>query len=234
MDRLKGAITGTWLEVPARYLVRMTRPAFHGSSRYWDDRYRAAGNSGVGSYGELAQFKARTINDFVATEQVESVIEFGCGDGNQLALSDYPMYLGVDVSREAVARCRALFASDPTKRFVTLEDFAGDRAQLTLSLDVIYHLVEDDVFDQHMRALFFSATRFVVIYSSNFDKHLAGVDHVRHRMFTRWVAENQPDFTQVRHVANEYPWDPKKSESTSWAEFYIFERNRLKHPLGAT
>ena len=43
------------------------------------------------------------------------------------------------------------------------------RADLTLSLDVIYHLVEDDVFVSAMRALFDKAARFVVIYASNQD-----------------------------------------------------------------
>jgi hypothetical protein len=35
------------------------------------------------------------------------------------------------------------------------------RAELGLSLEVIFHLVEDDVFDVYMRHLFASATRFV-------------------------------------------------------------------------
>jgi hypothetical protein len=41
------------------------------------------------------------------------------------------------------------------------------RFDLELSLDVIYHLVEDEVFDAYMRSLFAHAGRFVVIYSSN-------------------------------------------------------------------
>ena len=34
-------------------------------------------------------------------------------------------------------------------------------------MDVIYHLVEDEIFESHMAALFNHATRFVLIYSSN-------------------------------------------------------------------
>lgn len=37
-------------------------------------------------------------NDFVRARGIDSVIEFGCGDGAQLALAEYPAYGGIDVS----------------------------------------------------------------------------------------------------------------------------------------
>lgn len=69
----------------------------------------AGGNSGVGSYGMFAEFKAGVINDFVSMNNIQSVVEFGCGDGNQLKLANYPIYKGYDVSKAAVASCRKLF-----------------------------------------------------------------------------------------------------------------------------
>lgn len=42
-------------------------------------------------------------------------------------------------------------------------------ADLSLSLDVIYHLVEDEVFETYINTLFKSARRYVIIYSSNSD-----------------------------------------------------------------
>ena len=68
------------------------------SKNYWEEHYQAGGNSGSGSYGRLASFKALIINEFVSENQISSVIEFGCGDGNQLALANYPEYVGLDVS----------------------------------------------------------------------------------------------------------------------------------------
>ena len=140
---------------------------FPGSASYWNKRYLSGGNSGVGSYGKFAEFKAGVLNDFVRENSVKSVIEYGCGDGNQLKRADYPQYIGFDVSPAAIAKCRSLFADDCTKQFRLVSEYAGDTAELTLSLDVIYHLVEDDVFDSYMRRLFGSATRFVIIYLSN-------------------------------------------------------------------
>jgi hypothetical protein len=110
---------------------------FPGSERYWIERYATGGDSGVGSHNKLAQFKAEVLNDFVWQNNVKSVIEYGCGDGNQLKLAEYPFYIGFDVSSVALARCDHLFHSDRTKSFRLTREYAGERAELTLSLDVI-------------------------------------------------------------------------------------------------
>ncbi len=86
------------------------------STAYWDSRYRHGGNSGSGSSGRLAQFKAETINRLVVEHGISSVVEFGCGDGRQLALAEYPDYVGVDVSAEAVRLCSERFVDDPSSR----------------------------------------------------------------------------------------------------------------------
>src|SRR5262249_56626361 len=116
-----------------------------------------------------------------------SVIEFGSGDGNQLALARYPQYLGFDVSERAVETCRERFRDDTSKRFALLNDYAGERAELSLSLDVVYHLIEDDVFDSHLRSVFGAADRFVIVYSTNTDEQSPlQRAHVRHRRFSAW------------------------------------------------
>ena len=161
------------------------------SSNYWERRYSGGGNSGAGSYNRLAEFKAGFLNTFVDEHQITSVIEYGCGDGAQLKLALYPSYTGIDVSATAVKRCRLLFAEDKTKRFLQSDAALSVRAELSLSLDVIYHLVEDPVYDAYMRRIFESAQRFVVVYSSNMDQNWHQ-GHVRHRQFTRWVERNKP------------------------------------------
>lgn len=90
--------------VSARF-ERVIGITFPGSRTYWDRRYAFGGYSGAGSSGRLAAFKAETLNRFVEQHGIGSVVELGCGDGNQLSLGAYPFYLGIDVSREAVRRC---------------------------------------------------------------------------------------------------------------------------------
>ena len=61
------------------------RLAFPGSTRYWEQRYAHGGTSGGGSYGMLAVAKAKFMNNFVNKNNINSVIEFGCGAGHQLS-----------------------------------------------------------------------------------------------------------------------------------------------------
>lgn len=204
----------------------MERAHFDGSASYWDKRYSSGGHSGVGSYGAFAEFKAEVLNRFVAAHRVETVIEFGCGDGNQLLLADYPEYLGFDVSSTAVARCKDLFKDDKRKSFRCMNEYAAEKAKLTLSLDVIYHLVEDLVFEQYMRTLFGASDQYVIIYSSDTNENQSSeVDHVRHRKFTEWVAANMQDWKLIEHLPNRYPYQGDY-KTGSFADFYIYQ----KHP----
>jgi SAM-dependent methyltransferase len=215
----RAPIVGPWL---VRLRQALAQRHFR-SDAYWEERYRGGGNSGAGSYDRLAIFKAQVLNDFCDRHRVETVIEFGCGDGNQLSLARYRNYTGVDVSPTAVALCRRRFADDPSRSFMLLPAYAGQQADLALSLDVIYHLVEDAVFEEYMRRLFGAARRFVVIYSSNYDSD--AVAHVRHRRFEDWICTSQPEWSLQERIPNAYPYDEAQPDSTSLADFYCYVRN---------
>jgi SAM-dependent methyltransferase len=194
------------------------------STAYWQRRYLAGGHSGVGSYGFFAEFKADVVNNFVATHSIHTVIEFGCGDGHQLSLAKYEKYLGLDVSREAVSKCKALFKTDKGKSFRLMSEYKGEKADLALSLDVIFHLVEDSIFEEYMQMLFEASNRYVIIYSSDLDDN-RGFDgaHVRHRKFTRWVSENVENWKLVEHIPNRYPYRGDY-RTGSFADFFIYEK----------
>lgn len=192
------------------------------SATYWEQRYRAGGHSGAGSYGRLAGFKAAFLNAFVRDNRIGGAIEFGCGDGNQLALLDVPDYLGLDVAPSAIAACRARFAGQPGRSFRLMHDRESlAAAELTLSLDVVYHLVEDEVFAAYMQDLFDHAWRYVIIYASDVEQSWPS-RHVRHRRFTRHVAEHFPEWRLSATVPNLYPYDPQRPEETSFAAFHVY------------
>lgn len=203
-----------------------------GSAAYWERRYARGRTSGPGSSGHLADYKAGFLNDFVRRHHVRSVIELGCGDGKQLALADYPRYLGLDVSPTAVKQCAERFSDDPAKSFMlydgaTFHDPARFlHADLALSLDVIFHLVEDDVFDAYMTHLFAAAKRWVVIYSDNTDTaEPEQAAHVRRRRFTDWT-DQLNEWRLVEHVPNPYPFTDDLTAG-SWSDFYVYRRRRL-------
>lgn len=204
--------------------VWAARRCFAGSAHYWDSRYARGGDSGSGSYGEFARFKAKVLNELVGSRGIASVIEFGCGDGNQLKLARYPRYVGVDVSPTAIEICRRMYGDDPTKSFCLTTEYRGQPADLALSLDVVYHLVEDEVYEYYMRTLFAAASRMVVIYASDTDEQeVPQLPHVRHRKFSRWIATNAPEWTLTETIDNALPYDPSRGSGT-WANFYVFER----------
>lgn len=196
-------------------------PGFGSSRSYWDRRYRLGGNSGDGSYGALAEFKANVINELVRIERIASVIEYGCGDGNQLTYAAYPHYLGFDISRSAVENCRERFKNDSTKTFLWLDPNTTNlghfaQADLTLSLDVIYHLVEDDVYRRYLDTLFATSRRLVVVYSSDSTESQTA-PHVRHRQVTRDIAAWYPPFRLRRTIENRFP-------EKSPCRFFIYEQ----------
>lgn len=213
-----------------RLYWRLMAPApapvnFTNSGEYWEDRYKAGGNSGGGSYGRLAKFKAEIINGFVTEHHVRSVIELGCGDGSQLMMANYPMYVGFDVSRSIVEKCRQRFAGESTKSFKLVSEYSDEQADLALSLDVIYHLVEDTVFEGYMGTLFKASRRYVIVYSSNTEKNPKNWTYIRHRKFTDWIERNVPDWKLMRSIPNRYP-DNGDYHDTSFADFHIFHHPR--------
>jgi len=205
-------------------IIRKQPGLFRSSAEYWEERYQSGGTSGAGSYGRLALFKAEFINRFVEAEAVDSVIEFGCGDGNQLALANYPRYIGVDVSHTIIDHANKKFESFPNISFIHTSLISSDlKSSLCLSLDVVYHLVENEAFETYMNSLFDASLKHVIIYSSNKEEY-SPAPHVRHRRFTEWVEENRKDFKLVAHIPNKFPYSAEDPSNTSFADFFIFRR----------
>jgi len=198
---------------------------FPGSATYWENRYAEGGNSGSGSYNRLAKFKAEIINGFVDSNNIRKVIEYGCGDGNQLELANYPSYLGIDVSETVLDQCEVRFNSDLTKDFSLSNPLTNKqlKADLVLSLDVIFHLVEQEVFEAYMKDVFTSSEKFVIVFSTNFDrKHNY---HERDRKFTNWVEQNISGWNMIEHIPNRFPFDPQDPVNTSEADFFIYKKS---------
>jgi SAM-dependent methyltransferase len=215
----------------ARLSLKLKQILFPGSREFWETRYSLGGNSGQGSYGKFAEFKAQVLNDFVKEKKIRSVIEFGCGDGNQLSLAQYPQYIGLDVSPTAISLCREKFGEDQSKSFFLYSPscFVDQQnvflADLGLSLDVIYHLVEDDVYHAYMDHLFSASRKFVIVYSS--DRNQTGgahARHVRHRNFSQRVKASFPAWKLVEQIKNPYPGKGDFGQG-SFADFFIFEKN---------
>lgn len=196
------------------------------STDYWEQRYKAGGNSGSGSYNHLACFKADFINGFIHANKINSAVEFGCGDGNQLSLINYPIYKGLDVSPTSIKICQTKFSNDSTKSFQlynphTFKSSDFTEHEISLSLDVIYHLVEIELLNFHLTHLFQSASKFVIVYSTNFDEDQ--INHERNHHFTKWVEENEQNWTLISITENPFKKETDLDKK-SLSDFFVFAK----------
>lgn len=182
--------------------------------KYWDNRYNSGGNSGAGSYGKNAKFKGRIINNILDEYKINNIIDFGCGDCNQLNYInlDNIKYKGVDVSKGLIDDLNEKFSNH---KFYYFDDIKNlKKSELTMSIDVIYHLVEDHVYDDYMRNLFNKSSKYVLIFSTDVDEKYLG-QHVKHRKFTKYVKDNFSEFKLIKRINNEVNVS---------ADFFLFEK----------
>ena len=177
------------------------------SKEYWENRYKSGGNSGVGSQGVIAEFKAKVINDFVKNNNIQTVCELGCGDWlfSLFNISEYTVY---DVCEFVVERNKNLY----THKFTTIMNELTNY-DLTISMDVILHLMEEDVYQQYMKDLFRLSKKYVIIYDRNKNEILEGI----HNKFRKFLPDVPQNFELIEYINNPY-----KGEDTQ-ADFFIFK-----------
>jgi hypothetical protein len=199
------------------------------ATNYWEARYASGGTSGEGSYGRLADFKAAVLNQFIVEHGVQSVVEFGCGDGNQLSLLRVSAYIGFDISKSALTRCIERFKHDSTKSFFLFDtecfrDADGlFEADAALSLDVIFHLVDDRVFESYMAHACSAARKYLILYTTDYDRPSTG--HERPRAVSKWM-RTRSEFALKQRIASPFP-GTQDEQCVSDAEFLVYERQAV-------
>ena len=194
--------------------------SFPTSTVHWRRHYERGGDSGPGSYGIFASYKAKLVNEAVRDRAIRSIVELGCGDGNQLAYLEVDRYLGLDISKVAIEHCIARHGDNKKRSFIWYDpNFFHDplrivSADCAISLDVVFHLIEDDVFEKYMHNLFNCARRFVIIYALDEEEVQREHVSVRIRKYSDYIAAQIPEFRVALHVA-------KQGE---FADFYVYER----------
>lgn len=188
------------------------------SNKYWDNRYKHGGNSGAGSYGKLANFKAKIINTFVSENNIDTMIDYGVGDGNQLRMFNIKNYIGIDVSPYIINKCKRIFKNDQSKKFYIDSEYdMNGSTDLVISCDVLYHLINEDIYEKYMKNMFtIIPCKYVIIYAANVDK--TGAIHVKKRKFTEYIENNFPTWELIKKIDN--PYKGKSSES----DFFIYKK----------
>lgn len=188
------------LRAGIRELIPFYSKRFVNSKLYWKDRYKFGGNSGKGSRGKIAQEKAEYMNSFCRRNNIETIVEFGCGDGVCASMLDAARYIGFDISDTALKFARDRCPDENRFRFFNSMGLMSDEINkivlenrlpgklVNLSMDVIFHLVEDDVFKNYLDIIAGAPGDFVVIRSSDIDGAPKG--HYRARAYSKILTGN--------------------------------------------
>lgn len=175
---------------------------FINSRNYWEKRYYYGGNSGKGSYAKDAIQKANFLNDTMLNYRLNNIIDVGCGDGNNLKIFNSDFYIGIDISKTVIEKNISTFQSHKNKKFfflnnnhsIILDEINSsikNNESLIVSFDVIFHLVEDDVYKEYINFINNINARYCIITSSdnNID-YSPLVPHVRHRNYSNDLKRN--------------------------------------------
>jgi len=196
------------------------------SRKYWEKRYFDGGNSGKGSYGNLSKFKSKIINEFIEANNISTALELGCGDGNQLKDFKIKKYVGLDVSKTIISKNVETFKNDKNKYFYLESDYLNkEKFDVTLSLDVIYHLVEDTIFEDYIKKLFKFSDKYVIIYTfSDRVKKINFSNHIKYRDINTISEKFKNEWSLHKHIVNEYPTSDPNNGDFSMSDFYIFKK----------
>lgn len=163
------------------------------SKEYWEKRYKKSGNSGLGSYGDECKWKSTYVNNVINQYNIRTINDYGHGDCNQIQyIKGFVKYYGYDVSETIRKKCKEKFDDSKYNFIDNVNDFPF--SDLSMSLDVIYHLIEYSIYEKYLKDLFSKST-YVVIYSTDRDEKKS--NHVTHRTFSDYIRENFKDYKLI-------------------------------------
>tara|TARA_R110002074_G_scaffold5504_1_gene27194 strand:- start:273 stop:899 length:627 start_codon:yes stop_codon:yes gene_type:complete len=184
------------------------------STSYWENRYSNGGNSGRGSYNEIANYKAKIINNFIEKNNIKNLIDYGVGDGNQLSFLKCENIIGLDVSPTIIDQLKLIYGSDNTKQFYLVNNFnITNKSTLVISCEVLFHLINIDIWKKYITNLFAYSNKYIIIFAADYDKDYG--NHCKCRKFTDYIKLNYQNWNLKTTI--------KKNDSCL-GDFYIFEK----------
>ena len=186
----------------------MKRKLIYGSQEYWNERYNNFQEkefkhaSGNGKLPFRRNFKAKELNTLIQKYNIKSVMDFGCGDGEILSKLEVTAYYGIEINENLVETLRMRFPQKEKYYFST--NHANDwptSIDAAVSVDVIFHLLEDNLFEKYMEDLFKPAPKYVIIKSSNRDELGVGRNaHIKHRKFVAYISTKFPEYELIHQT----------------------------------
>ena len=119
------------------------------NQKFWNDRYKNNPKlgSGPGSRGQNAKMKRDYLDNLIAENKIETVLDYGCGDLNCLTVDAIPIYYGVDTSDVVLQKNKINFPQH--KWLSSVGEIKKDlKFQLIVCNDVLIHQDTREKFDK--------------------------------------------------------------------------------------
>ena len=192
------------------------------SGKYWEKRYSSWWDSWKWSYNEHAKYKSKILNNIIKDNNISTVIEFWCWDWNNLKYYNIKKYIGFDVSKTAIIKCKENYKNDENKSFIyyipNLFKSGWLQSQLVISFEVIFHLIEDEIYYKYMADLFNSSSSYVLIFSTNKKNINMTSAHYKDRVFTKDIPNN---FKLIK----EFKTPQTKELKSLWSNFFLYKKD---------
>lgn len=195
---------------------------------YWNKRYASGGNSGSGSRGQLAMYKADVINDLIIKHKIHTLLDLGCGDGYQGDMYKVHRYLGYDISEAAIDLCKARYFDRVNASFeVYHPNMPLPIADMAISMDVLFHITDKKRLETYLNDLFGHATKVVVIYAYDYDSVMEDrfSSHYRPIKFTPTIKSQHPEWTLAQSIDNKFNVRNYGTVNGSYSDFYIYVKD---------
>lgn len=154
---------------------------------YWDTRYKRGDSSGFGSVGKLREFKWDIINKYAGN--VNEVIDVGCGDLSFWEGRNCSKYSGIDISPTIIDRNKKIrknwkFICSPADVKIDIS------SNIVLCLDVLFHIMDDDIYLKILNNLMSYSNNLVFIYTWKINPFL-NINHLKNRFINLLLKENE-------------------------------------------
>jgi len=140
------------------------------NEKFWNSRYHNNPElgSGPGSRGEISFLKKKIINDLISSSEIESVLDYGCGDLFCVNPMATQTYIGVDISDVVLKMNRDKF---PQRTFIRPEELTQRKFDLVICQDVLIHQDTEEKFFNLFNQCLESASKFFIFSIIKSKKH---------------------------------------------------------------
>lgn len=132
---------------------------------YWDQRYCKGGISGEGSIGDYRDWKWHIIKKYTdKLENLNSVIDIGCGDLSFWEGKTCKKYIGMDVSKTIIEK--NIVKKPEWTFFCNSADIRKDiKSNCVFCFDILFHIMDDNTYEKILKNVISYSQNMIFIYT---------------------------------------------------------------------